>query len=217
MCGRFALVSDRAAIAERFDVRDGSYEFKPNWNVSPGQYIGAVIRREGRNVLASFLWGLIPSQAKDPSMGSKLINARAETIDKKPSFRGAFSKRRCLIVADGFYEWEKVGAKKIPLYFHLKSKEPFGLAGLYETWTSPDKKEIKSCTIITTEANKLIAPIHDRMPVIVPKKQENIWISDAMEDRAMLLSILQPYPAEEMCYEIGMGPRFAEVKEGLKA
>jgi len=210
MCGRFALVSDRAAIAERFDVRDGSYEFKPNWNVPPGQYIDAVIHREGRNVLTSFLWGLIPSQAKDPSMANKLINARAETIDKKPSFRGAFSKRRCLIVADGFYEWEKVGAKRTPVYFHLKSKEPFGLAGLYETWTSPDKKEIRSCTIITTEANKLVAPIHDRMPVIVHKKQENTWISDSVEDRAMLLSILQPYPEEEMCYEIGMGPRFAE-------
>jgi putative SOS response-associated peptidase YedK len=214
MCGRFALVSDRAAIAERFDVRDGPYEFNPNWNVTPGQYIGAVIHLEGRNSLASFLWGLIPSWAKDPSIGNKLINARAETIDKKPSFRGAFSKRRCLIVVDGFYEWKKEGAKKIPLYFHLKSKEPFGLAGLYETWTSPDKKEIKSCTIITTEANKLIASIHNRMPVIVPKKQEHIWISDATGDRALLLSILEPYPAEEMCYEIGIGPRFAEVKEG---
>jgi putative SOS response-associated peptidase YedK len=215
MCGRFALVSDAAAISEGFAVRDGSYEFKPNWNVTPGQYIPAVITREGRNSLASFLWGLIPSQAKDPSIGHKLINARAETIDKKPSFRSAFSKRRCLIVVDGFYEWKKEGAKKIPLYFHLKSKEPFGLAGLYETWTSPDKKEIRSCTIITTEANKLIAPIHDRMPAIVPKKEEHIWISDTTEDRAMLFSILKPYPVEEMDYKIGMGPRFAEVKEGL--
>jgi len=215
MCGRFALVSDRAAISERFAVRDNSCNFKPNWNVTPGQYIPAVIHRQDRNSFASFLWGLIPSWSKDPSIGNKLINARAETIDKKPSFRNAFSKRRCLIVADGFYEWKKEGAKKIPLYFRLKSKEPFGLAGLYETWTSPDKKVIKSCTIITTEANKLIAPIHDRMPVIVPKKQEHIWISDRMEDRAMLLSILQPYPAEEMDYEIGMGPMFAEVKEGV--
>ena len=215
MCGRFALVSEAAAIAEKFAVRDGSYDFKPDWNVTPGRHIGAVIHREGRNYLAPFLWGLIPSTAKDPSIGHKLINARAETIDIKPSFRSAFSKRRCLIVADGFYEWKKDGAKKTPLYFHLKSKEPFGLAGLYETWTSPDKKEIRSCTIITTEANKLIAPIHDRMPAIVPKKQEHIWISDSMEDRAMLLSILKPYPAEEMDYEIGMGPRFAQVKEGL--
>jgi len=215
MCGRFALVSDRVAISERFAVRDSSYDFKPNWNVTPGQYIPAVIHREGRNSLTSFLWGLIPSWAKDPSIGHKLINARAETIDVKPSFRSAFSKRRCLIVTDGFYEWKKEGSKKIPLYYHLKSKEPFGLAGLYETWTSPDKKEIKSCTIITTEANNLIAPIHDRMPVIVPKKQEHIWISDRTEARAMLLSILHPYPAEEMDYEIGMGPRFAQVKEGV--
>lgn len=215
MCGRFALVSDAAAILEGFAVRDGSYEFKPNWNVTPGQYIPAVINREGRNSLASFLWGLIPAWAKDPSIGYKLINARAETIDKKPSFRSAFSKRRCLIVVDGFYEWKKEGAKKIPLYFHLKSKEPFGLAGLYETWTSPDKKEIKSCTIVTTEANKLIAPIHDRMPVIVPKKQEHIWLSDMTEDRTMLLSLLKPYQAEEMDYQIGIGPGFARVKDGV--
>ena len=215
MCGRFALVSDRAAISETFSLRDSSYDFKPNWNVTPGHHIPAIIHREGRNSLASFLWGLITSWAKDPSIGNKLINARAETINVKPSFRSAFSKRRCLIVADGFYEWKKEGTKKIPLYFHLKSKEPFGLAGLYETWMSPDKKEIKSCTIITTEANKLIAPIHDRMPVIVPKKQEQIWISDNIEDSALLLSILNPYPAEEMDYEIGMGPRFARVKEGV--
>ena len=215
MCGRFALVSDAAAISETFAVRDSSYDFKPNWNVTPGHHIPAIIHREGRNSLASFLWGLVPSWAKDPSIGHKLINARAETIDVKPSFRNAFSKRRCLIVADGFYEWKKEGAKKIPIYFHLKSKEPFGLAGLYETWMSPDKREIQSCTIITTEANKLIAPIHDRMPVIVPKKQELIWISDAAEDRAMLLSILKPYPAEEMDCEIGMGTRFTQVKEGV--
>jgi putative SOS response-associated peptidase YedK len=214
MCGRFALVSDRAAVSEQFAIRDGSYDFVPDWNIAPGRLIGAVIRREDRNCLAPFLWGLIPSTAKDPSIGRKLINARAETIDVKPSFRSAFSKRRCLIVADGFYEWKKVGAKKTPIYFHLKSKEPFGLAGLYETWTSPDKKEIRSCAIITTEANELIAPFHDRMPVIVPRKEENIWISDSMGDRAILLSILKPYPAEEMAYEIGMGPGFARVKEG---
>ncbi len=209
MCGRFALVSEAAAIAEKFAVQDGYYDFKPDWNVSPGRHIGAVISREGRNYLVPFLWGLIPSTAKDPSIGNKLINARAETIDVKPSFRNAFSKRRCLIVADGFYEWKKDGAKKTPLYFHLKSREPFGLAGLYETWTSPDKREIRSCTIITTEANKLIAPVHDRMPAIVPKKHEQTWMSDGIEDRAMLLSILKPYPAEEMDFEIGIGPRFA--------
>ena len=216
MCGRFALVSDAAVISERFAIRDGSYEFKPNWNVTPGQYIGAVIHREGRNSLASFLWGLIPSWADDPSIGHNLINARAETVDTKPSFGSAFSKRRCLIIVDGFYEWKKEGTKKVPLYFRLKSKEPFGLAGLYETWTSPDnRKEIKSCIIITTEANKLIAPIHDRMPVIVPKKQEHIWINDRTDDKATLLSILKPYPAAEMDYQIGMGPRFAQVKEGV--
>ncbi len=210
MCGRFALVSESAEISEKFNVEKISYDFKPDWNISPGQHIPAVIHREGQNVLVSFIWGLIPSWAKDPSIGNRLINARAETVHIKPSFKNAFKKRRCLIVADGFYEWKKEGRKKIPLYFHLRSGEPFGMAGLYETWMSPEKTEIATCTIITTDANQLVAPAHDRMPVIVPKDQERTWISDAIEDRAILSSILKPYPADEMNYRFGMGPRFSQ-------
>jgi putative SOS response-associated peptidase YedK len=209
MCGRFALVSELADVEEKFDIHKVSYDFKPNWNVSPGQHIPAVIHREGQNVLVSFLWGLIPSWTKDPSIGQKMINARAETIHEKPSFRNAFKSRRCLIVADGFYEWKKEGRKKIPLYFYLKSGEPFGMAGLYETWTSPDNSQINTCTIITTDSNQLIQPIHDRMPVIVPKGQEQIWISNKTDDKSMLLSVLKPYPAEAMDYKTGMGPTFA--------
>jgi len=209
MCGRFVLVSDLADIEEKFDIHKGSYDFKPNWNVSPGQYIPAVIHREGQNVLVPFLWGLIPSWAKDPSIGQKMINARAETIHEKPSFRNAFKNRRCLIVADGFYEWKTEGRKKIPLYFYLKSGEPFGMAGLYETWTSPDNTQINTCTIITTDSNQLIKPVHDRMPVIVTRDQEQIWISDETDDKSILFSVLKPYPAEEMDYKIGMGPTFA--------
>jgi putative SOS response-associated peptidase YedK len=209
MCGRFALVSELADIETKFDVHKVSYDFKPNWNVSPGQHIPAIIHLEDQNVLASFLWGLIPSWTKDPSMGHKMINARAETIDKKPSFRNAFKNRRCLIVADGFYEWRQNGKKKIPLYFYLKSGEPFGMAGLYETWTSPDNSQINTCTIITTDSNLLIQPVHDRMPVIVPKDQERTWISNEIEDKSILLSVLKPYPADEMDYKIGIGPKFA--------
>ena len=209
MCGRFALVSELADIEEKFDIHKVSYDFKPNWNVSPGQHIPAVIHREGRNVLVSFLWGLIPSWTKDPSIGQKMINARAETVHEKPSFKNAFKSRRCLIVADGFYEWKKEDRKKIPLYFYLKSGEPFGMAGLYETWTSPDSSQINTCTIITTDSNQLIQPFHDRMPVIVPKDQEQIWISNKTEDKSMLLSVLKPYPAEAIDYKTGMGPHFA--------
>jgi len=209
MCGRFALVSELADIEEKFHIHKVSYDFKPNWNASPGQHIPAVIHREGQNVLVSLLWGLIPSWTKDPSIGQKMINARAETIHEKPSFRNAFKSRRCLIVADGFYEWKKEDRKKIPLYFFLKAGEPFGIAGLYETWVSPEEKQIHTCTIITTDANKLIQPAHDRMPVIIRRDQEQIWISDKTDDKSMLLSVLKPYPADEMDYKVGMGPNFS--------
>ena len=206
MCGRFVLISDLSIISEYFNIQEVSASFTPNWNVSPSQHIPAVIRQGDKNILATFLWGLIPSWSKDPSIANKLINARAETVDKKPSFRDAFKKKRCLIVADGFYEWKKEGKSKIPQYYYLKSGRPFGFTGLYETWTSPDKKEINTCTIITTNANELIKPIHDRMPVILPKDQERVWLNGDMEDAAALLSILKAYPAEEMNYKSGMGP-----------
>jgi putative SOS response-associated peptidase YedK len=208
MCGRFALVSDLTKIAEKFAVQGTSSNFQSNWNISPGQYIPAVIGRGGQNFLESFLWGLIPSWAKDPSIGNNLINARAETIGEKPSFRTAFAKRRCLIVADGFYEWKQDGKKKVPWYFYLKSGEPFGLAGLYETWMSPDRKLINTCTIITTGANKLILPIHDRMPVIVPQELERTWLRDDVEDSAALIAVLKPYPTEKMECKVGRGPEF---------
>jgi putative SOS response-associated peptidase YedK len=127
-----------------------------------------------------------------------MINARAETISEKPSFREAFKKRRCLIVADGFYEWQKIDRIKKPLRFSLKSGQPFGLAGLYETWISPEKTPISTCTIITTESNDIVRPIHDRMPVMVMKELEDLWIDPHVQDYKNLLSILKPYPAEGM-------------------
>lgn len=212
MCGRFALVTDLSKITERYNIQKCLADFKTGWNISPGQHICAVIHQNGQNIIESFLWGIIPSWAKDPSIGHKLINARAETIAEKPSFRSAFRKRRCLIIVDGFYEWKTDGKKKIPLYFYLKSGEPFGLAGLHESWMSPDLEQVNTCTIITTNANSLISPIHDRMPVIVPKEQEQTWINENIEDKSILLPILKPYPAEEMDYKVGMGPKFTEGK-----
>jgi putative SOS response-associated peptidase YedK len=149
---------------------------------------------------------LIPSWSKDPSIANKLINARAETVENKPSFKNAFRKRRCLIVADGFYEWKREGKSKMPLYFYLKSHQPFGFAGLYETWLSTDKKEINTCVIITITANELIAPVHDRMPVILSDEQERIWLDSDAADVSILKSILKPYPAGEMDYKPGIGP-----------
>ena len=202
MCGRFVLISDLSVITDDFNVQEVSASFTPSRNISPGQHIPAVIRRDDKNILVTFLWGLIPSWSKDTSIGAKLINARAETVNEKPSFKNAFQKRRCLIVADGFYEWKKDGKKKIPYYFYLKSGKPFGFAGLYESWFSPEKKQMDTCTIITTQANSLVRPIHERMPVIIPKKQEEIWLKNKMTDTPSLLEVLKPYPAEEMEYKM---------------
>jgi putative SOS response-associated peptidase YedK len=198
MCGRFFLISDLTKIAEEFVVEKILSDFKPNRNISPGQYIPVVINQNGQNILASLRWGLIPSWAKDASIGNKMINARAETIAVKPSFKNAFQKRRCLIPVDGFYEWQKSGKVKKPFSISLTSGEPFGLAGLYETWMSPEKQSIHTCTIITTEANELMQSIHDRMPVIVRKELYDFWIDPDNHDQAGLLAVLTPYPATEM-------------------
>ena len=198
MCGRFVLLTDLSVIVESFDIQDVACEWRSGSNITPGQNILAVIRREDRNVLVDFRWGLIPSWAKDPSIGSRMFNARAETVSEKPSFKQAFRKRRCLIVADGFYEWQKLGRTKQPFYFSLRSDEPFGFAGLYETWMGPDRQQVYSCTIITTEPNDLIRPIHDRMPVILPKDREADWIDQENPDPGRLKSMLTPYPSEGM-------------------
>ena len=198
MCGRFVLVTDLTKIAEEFTVGKIASAFKSNWNISPGQYIPAVVQRDGQKILESFLWGLIPSWAKDSATGKKMFNARAETISEKPGFRTAFKKRRCLIPADAFYEWQKLEKMKKPFRFSLKSGKPFGFAGLYETWTSPGKESIQTCTIITTEPNELMQPIHDRMPVIVRKGLEDFWIDPDNDSQKELLAILNPYSSEEM-------------------
>jgi putative SOS response-associated peptidase YedK len=200
------MVTDLKNIQKHFNVQELSCQYQPSWNIAPGQFIPAIIHHDGKNLLVCFRWGLIPSWSKDPSVANKLINARSETVHQKPSFRAAFKKRRCLIVADGFYEWKKEGNKKMPLYYYLKSGRPFGFAGLYETWLSPDKKEINTCTIITTAANELIAPVHDRMPVILSGDQERAWLGSNASDVAALKSILKPYPAEEMDSRPGIGP-----------
>ncbi len=205
MCGRFVLLTDLSVIVESFDIQDVACEWRPGSNIAPGQNILAVIRREDRNILVEFRWGLIPSWARDPSIGNRLFNARAETLAEKPSFKQAFRKRRCLIVADGFYEWQKSGRTRQPFYFSLRTDEPFGFAGLYETWMGPDRQPVHSCTIITTEPNDLIRPIHDRMPVILPKDREADWIGGD-PDPERRKSMLTPYPSEEMIIEAAMSP-----------
>lgn len=197
MCGRFVLMSNLADIEREFSLQQVACDYRPSNNILPGQDVFAVIH-DGITRLTSFRWGLIPPWAKDPSIGRRLINARAETLQEKPSFKNAFKKRRCLIIADGFYESLKEGKRKTPFLFRLKSGKPFGFAGLYETWTSPQRECVRTCTIITTEPNELIKPIHSRMPVIIPKQYESLWIHPSAENVPLLTSLLQPYPAGEM-------------------
>lgn len=205
MCGRFVLITDLSIIARGFDIPGLSVHFSPSRNVSPGQHIPVVIGSGPGNMLASYLWGLIPFWAKDPSIGAKLINARAETLIEKPSFKHAFAQRRCLIPADGFYEWKKEGNQKMPYAFRLKSGSSFTFAGLYERWIAPDRKPVDTCTIITTAANDLVAPIHDRMPVIVPKEAQSLWLDMTIKDPSKLQDILKPHPAKEMeCQPAGL-------------
>ncbi len=197
MCGRFALLTDLSVVVASFAVREVACEYRTGSGITPGREVAAVVH-DGGNRLVGLRWGLVPAWARDPSIGKRLFNARAETVAEKPSFRNAFRKSRCLIVADGFYEWRKEGKAKRPFYFHLRSGKPFGFAGLYERWASPDHQPLLTCTIITTEPNTLVEPIHDRMPVVVPKEQEGFWLDPGNGNLRGLLSILKPYPPEEM-------------------
>ena len=200
MCGRFVLVSPFYVISELFCIKEEPQDLIPSYNITPGQPVYAVLRdeRNDTNRLARFRWGLVPSWAKDPSVGNRMINARAESVAEKPSFKKAFRDSRCLVVADGFYEWQKTGRMRVPFFVRLKSGQPFGMAGLYETWVSPVGERLRTCTIITTHANHLLSPIHDRMPVIVPREKQPFWLDRSVRDREDILDILKPFPPEEM-------------------
>ncbi len=197
MCGRFTLTTNLGAIAARVGVARFLGEGVARYNIAPTQTV-IVVNDDGTRQLTQMQWGLIPSWAKDPAIGNRMINARAETVATKPAFRVAFRKRRCVIPADGFYEWRPLGRRKQPVYIALKSREPFGFAGLWESWTAPDGGEVKSCTIITTEANEILKPIHHRMPVILTREGESVWLDPTIQDPERLLPLLKPYPPHEM-------------------
>ncbi|HON60073.1 MAG TPA: SOS response-associated peptidase [Smithella sp.] len=207
MCGRFALVSDLRTLEEKFHVQRVQGAWRPSWNITPDHPVPAVMHHDGIRILLGLRWGLTPAFSKDP-LARKMINARAETVDKKPSFRDAFHRRRCLIVADGFYEWKKERKAKTPFYFYLKSGQPFGFAGLYESRLSPDGQITGACAIITTQANELVAPVHHRMPVILSNRlEQDLWLGPSPADPQNLLSLLKPLPADEMDFKEGLGPR----------
>jgi putative SOS response-associated peptidase YedK len=203
MCGRFTLHASPQALAELFDLPETPV-LAPRYNIAPTQPVG-IVRTQGADAQRAWdlvVWGLVPSWAKDPSMGARMINARAETVEEKPAFRAAFRRRRCLVPADGFYEWRKQGKAKQPYYITLQNGRPFAFAGLWEIWMAPDGSRLDSCTILTTVANELMQPIHDRMPVIVAPEDYTLWLgqgSDATAETLPLLrDLLHPYPAEQM-------------------
>lgn len=197
MCGRFTLRSKASDVAKTFNLLDVP-ELPLRYNIAPTQAVPIVrLGDDGNRSLALAHWGLIPSWADDPAIGNRMINARADTVATKPSFRTAFKKRRCLLVADGFYEWQKTDGKKQPYYIRLKDGSPFGFAGLWERWER-DGRAIESCAIITTDANELMEPIHNRMPVIIPPSAYDLWLDQAVQEPERLQPLLCPCPAGEL-------------------
>lgn len=198
MCGRYTLASSYDELAERFGLDAGeAVELSPNYNVAPTQSVAAIAGRDGGRRLEALRWGLVPSWAEDPSIGSRMINARSETAHEKPSFRSAFKRRRCLIPADGFYEWKREsGNGKQPFYIRMKDGKPFAFAGLWERW-GEGENELRTCAILTTEANEMMAGIHHRMPVILPDELYEAWLSEEAE-KEELTAMMLPYPDDEM-------------------
>ncbi|MCY3923587.1 MAG: SOS response-associated peptidase [Chloroflexi bacterium] len=202
MCGRYSLTADAEELARRFEFASDWRDLVPRYNIAPTQQVLAVVGGDDRRA-GLMRWGLIPHWAKERKSGRPLINARAETVAERPAFRAAFRRRRCLVLADGFYEWQQTGGGKRPMRIVLESGEPFAFAGLWSVWTDPEGRRIPSCAIITTEANELVRPIHERMPVILPADAEAFWLDAEVDDPGALGSLLTPYPIEEMdVYEV---------------
>ena len=208
MCGRFTLASDSDAMNQMFFEFTIPMNLSPRYNISPTQDVAVIANTPSDTAELSetrqvefFHWGLIPSWAKDPKIGNRMINARSETLAEKPSFRSAYKRQRCLILADGYYEWKQVPGdrRKQPIYIRLKSQKPFALAGLWETWQTERMEEpLRSCTIITCPPNALLEEIHHRMPVILPKDAYAEWLSPEAESADALQPLLVPYSDEEM-------------------
>lgn len=199
MCGRFTLTVDPAKLQDAYNDYTFPPQFAPRFNIAPSQPVLA-IPNDGKNNADFFTWGLIPSWAKDSAIGNRLINARGETLAEKPSFRGSYKYKRCLILTDGFYEWKKEpGSKiKVPHYIYMKDRLPFAFAGLWNEWISSDGSQIRSCTIVTIESNELMAPLHNRMPVILSSDDYTQWLDSTPQTPDSLQALIKPYPAEEM-------------------
>lgn len=200
MCGRFSLYTDLEQIKEQFDVQVGISEedYSPSYNIAPSQSILAIINDGANNRMGHLKWGLIPSWSNDEKIGYKMINARSETVDEKPSYRNAFIQRRCILPMNSFYEWIAKEKEKIPMLIKMKNNELFAVAGIWETWKKENGETINSCTILTTEANALVKTIHDRMPVILPPERMQNWLDPSLRDKDSLKAMLSPFESTLM-------------------
>lgn len=196
MCGRYTLAAEVEPLQARFQFETPVPDYAPSYNIAPSQGVLAVIRDEDANRAGLLRWGLVPSWAKDPKVGYRMINARAESAAEKPSFRRALRQRRCLVLADGYYEWQRRDGHKIPMYMRLRSHEPFAFAGLWERWRGADDTTLVTCTILTTEANEWIQPVHHRMPVILDPSQEALWLDRSVTEPDVLQPLLEPLQAD---------------------
>ncbi len=198
MCGRYTQAMDPEALLARFGIEDPAGLLKVRYNLAPGQYLPVIVSTPQGHKLASMRWGLVPHWAKDQTIGNKMINARAETVAQKPSFREPLTGSRCLVPADGFYEWTRKGKAKRPMRFVMKDRTPFAFAGLWSRWNDPGGKALFTFTIVTTEANALLRRYHDRMPVILTPDAEPRWLNPSVRDPRVLLELLRPYSAAAM-------------------
>ncbi|NLP49135.1 SOS response-associated peptidase [Bacillus sp. RO1] len=203
MCGRFSLTTELHKLEERFFLENtNTLEYSISYNIAPGQPILAIVKGENKNRAGYLHWGLVPSFAKDKKIGYKMINARAETLHEKVSFRKLLERKRCIIPADGFYEWKKQNGDKKPIRFTKTNEQPFAFAGLWDRWVTKDE-EMVSCTLITTRPNKLVEDVHDRMPVILKEEYEKDWLSRHVLTSSQLATMLQPFDAGRMkSYEV---------------
>lgn len=199
MCGRYTITVTLEELIIRYELGETNIPFhQPRYNVAPSQQIPAIIHDGQSNRLGLLKWGLIPSWADDDKRGSSMINARSETVAAKPAFRDSFQRKRCIIPADGFFEWVLTSGGKQPMRIVMKNRSLFSMAAIYDTWIAPDKSKVSSCSILTTTANSVVAPIHDRMPVLLNKQDEQLWLDRSLQSSELLLPLLKPYPAEEM-------------------
>ncbi len=214
MCGRFSLRVEMDELLSYYGLIQSTYTYSPRYNIAPGQSITAVLDSNGQRRIGPLRWGLVPSWASDEKIGNKMINARAETLSEKPAFRQSFARRRCIIPADGYYDWKK--DSKQPFRITRNDQSIFSLAALYDSWISADGNKLYTCTIITVESNDLLLPIHDRMPVILPLKHHDIWLDRGITDITLLQPLLIPLPSEQMtAYPVS--PIVGNVKNDIPA